>query len=150
VAVVYDTAAGAARLYVNGQRVATGPITHPLSVVEDLNVYLGRAQWTDPHFAGEFDEFRVYRGTFLDDEVAATFAAGPDQLPTLAPALSVRTLGRQARSDLAGQRHWIQPRIQCHAGHRDRLDRPVPGAPTVEGDMLKSFVPIAGRKAIIG
>jgi hypothetical protein len=88
-AVVYDTAAGAVRLFVNGARVATGPLTHPLSVLEDLNVYLGRSQWTDPYFAGEFDEFRIYRGTFFDDQVLAGYVAGPDTLPDLTPVPSL-------------------------------------------------------------
>lgn len=83
---VYDTAAGAARLYRDGQRVATGPIVLPLSVVEDLNVYLGRSQWTDPVFAGEFDEFRIYSGSLTEDQVAMTFAAGPNTVPDLTPA----------------------------------------------------------------
>jgi hypothetical protein len=84
-AVAYDTAAGAVRLYRDGQRVATGPITHPLSVLEDINVYLGRSQWTDPYFAGEFDEVRIYQGALSDADIAATFAAGPDALPDTEP-----------------------------------------------------------------
>lgn len=84
-ALVYDTASGAARLYVNGQRVAIGAIVHPLSVLEDINVYLGRSQWTDPYFAGEFDELRVYEGALLDREVALSYAAGPDTLPDFSP-----------------------------------------------------------------
>jgi hypothetical protein len=145
VAVVYDTAAGAARLYVNGQRLATGPITHPLSVVEDLNVYLGRAQWTDPHFAGEFDEFRVYRGTFLDDEVAAAFAAGADQLPDLTPQprlgfslvndnlelswpVSATGFILESATALGAETDWTT----------------VSTEPTVEGDMNKVAVPVTG------
>jgi hypothetical protein len=88
-AVVYDWAAGSVRLYRNGVRVQTGPVTYPLSVIEDRNVYLGRSQWTDPYFAGEYDEFRIYAGTYLDDDVAATYAAGPGQLPSPAPSLGV-------------------------------------------------------------
>lgn len=84
-AVVYDTASGAARLYVNGQRTSTGVIVHPLTVLEDINVYLGRSNWTDPLYAGEFDEFRIWSGALLDAEVLAGFQAGPDELPDLTP-----------------------------------------------------------------
>lgn len=95
VTVVYDTAAGAARLYLNGQRVASGPITLPLSVIEDLNVYLGRSNWTDTFFAGQFDEFRIYTGTMLDDEVLASFNAGPDAGNSTSPSISASVNGSQ-------------------------------------------------------
>lgn len=88
-AVIYDTASGAARLYVNGERRSTAVIVHPLSVLEDINVYLGRSNWTDPLYAGEFDEFRIYQGALLDREVMAGFQAGPDELPDLTPAPSL-------------------------------------------------------------
>jgi hypothetical protein len=93
--VAYDAAAGAVRLYRDGVRVQTGGVTYPLSVVEDLNVYLGRSQWTDPLFAGEFDEFRIYRGALSDAQVAASYAAGPNALPdvTPAPTLTISAAG---------------------------------------------------------
>ncbi|MCL4177901.1 MAG: hypothetical protein KJ072_09165 [Verrucomicrobia bacterium] len=148
VAVVYDTAAGAARLYVNGQRVATGPITLPLSAVEDLNVYLGRAQWTDPNFAGEFDEFRVWRGTFLDDEVASAFAAGPDQLPDLTPAPGLTFVLSNGNLELS----W--PVSAAGFGLESTLTlgtgadwTPVPAQPVVEGDRLKVSVAADGAEA---
>ena len=147
VALVYDTAAGAARLYVNGQRLATGPITLPLSVVEDLNVYLGRAQWTDPHFAGEFDEFRVYRGTFLDDEVAAAFAAGPDQLPDLTPAPSL-VFGL---ADGALELSWPVSATDfilesAPALSSEAVWTTVATEPTVEGEMNTVTVPATGAE----
>ncbi|MCP5522997.1 MAG: hypothetical protein H7A46_15790 [Verrucomicrobiales bacterium] len=70
----------------NGDRKSTGTIVHPLTVLEDINVYLGRSNWTDPLYTGEFDEFRVYQGALLDSEVMAGYVAGPDQLPDLTPA----------------------------------------------------------------
>jgi hypothetical protein len=148
VAVVYDTAAGAARLYLNGARVATGPISLPLSVVEDLNVYLGRAQWTDPKFAGEFIEFRIYEGTFLDDELAATFAAGPDQLPDLTPAprLDVR------RVDGNLELTWPATADEFELDSSPSLGptatwAPVSGTPTVEDGLIRLTVPLGNDEA---
>jgi hypothetical protein len=82
VAVTYDFLAGSARLFVNGQRVAIGAATIPLSSINDINNWLGRSNWPDPFFAGQFNEFRIYDGALLDAEVAASFAAGPETLPS--------------------------------------------------------------------
>jgi hypothetical protein len=85
-AVVYDWPAGNVRLYYNGARCGSGIATLPLSVVEDLNVWLGRSQWNDPFFAGAYNEFRIYDGVLEEEEVLASFTAGPDQLVAPAPA----------------------------------------------------------------
>lgn len=94
VAVVYDAAAGVARLYVDGVRVDTEPVTHPFSSWQqfDVNNWLGRSNWPDAYFDGQFNEFRIWSGAMNDDQVAARFAAGPDSLedpPTEAPELTV-------------------------------------------------------------
>ena len=89
VAVVYDPVSGAARLYLNGQLVQAAAASLPLTVVQDRNVWLGRSQWSaDPFFNGLFNEFRVYDGALLDDQIAASYAAGPENFagPTEAPA----------------------------------------------------------------
>jgi hypothetical protein len=92
VALVYDFVAGTALLYVNGQRVSSGPIGIPLGAINDLNVWLGRSNWPDPYFNGQLDEFRIYNGVLSDAAVAASFAAGQDALlgtpPTLGAAQS--------------------------------------------------------------
>lgn len=88
-AVTYNFSAGAARLYLNGQRIATGTATIPLSSINDVNVWLGRSQWPDPNFTGLFNEFRIYDGALSDGQIAADFNAGPDFLPS---DLAARTL----------------------------------------------------------
>jgi hypothetical protein len=92
-AVVYDYPRGVARLYVNGQRAGTGVATFPLSVVDDRNDWLGRSQWQDPYFNASFDEFRIYNGPMLDNDIAASFAAGPNALPVPKPVLGVALVG---------------------------------------------------------
>jgi hypothetical protein len=148
VAIVYDTAAGAARLYLNGQRVATGPVTLPLSVVEDINVYLGRAQWTDPKFAGDFIEFRIYEGTYLDDELAATFAAGPDQLPDLTPAprLDVMLVDGNLELSWPGTADNFELQSSTSIGPAATWT-PVPGTPTVVDGSIRFSVPLSGDGA---
>jgi hypothetical protein len=148
VAVVYDTAAGAARLYVNGQRAATGQITHPLSVVEDLNVYLGRAQWTDPLFAGEFDEFRIYQGTFLDDEVALAYAAGPDQLPDLTPAPRLQAAVSDGNIELSWPESATDFDLESSATLGLGADwTTVTQEPIVEDGIKKVSLPITGAES---
>lgn len=84
-AIVYDVPAAAAHLYINGVRAVSGAVTLPLSVVEDINVYLGRSAWTDSFFNGRYNEFRIYDGVLAGADIAATFAAGPDALPDTNP-----------------------------------------------------------------
>jgi hypothetical protein len=93
VAVSYDFVAGSASLYVNGQRVATGPAPIPLNAINDINVWLGRSNWPDPYFNGLFDEFRIYSGVLSDAAVAANYAAGPDASLGGRPLLRVNRLG---------------------------------------------------------
>ncbi|MBI3416851.1 MAG: LamG domain-containing protein [Verrucomicrobia bacterium] len=85
VVVAYNYAAGAARLFVNGQRVAIGAIVSLLAQIDDVNVWLGKSNYRDPFFTGTMNEFRIYDGVLLDAEVAANFANGPDALPGTAP-----------------------------------------------------------------
>lgn len=82
VALSYDITAGFARLYVNGKKVSTGIASIPLSGLNDINNWLGRSNWPDPYFTGQFDEFRIYEGALVDSQIAATYAAGPDALPS--------------------------------------------------------------------
>lgn len=85
-AVVYNASARWIKFYVNGQPVATNTTTIALKSVQDVNVWLGKSNWTaDPNFTGDLDEFRIYDGVLTDDEVSLTMAAGPDKLPPASP-----------------------------------------------------------------
>jgi hypothetical protein len=50
-----------------------------------VNNWLGRSQWNDNMFSGRYNEFRIWEGAFSEADVAAAYAAGPDQLPVVAP-----------------------------------------------------------------
>ena len=78
----------------NGQRAGTAAATLPLSVVDDRNVWIGRSQWPgDPLFNGELDEFRIYDGPFLDSDIAAHYAAGPNTIAAPPVQLSISVSG---------------------------------------------------------
>jgi hypothetical protein len=93
IAVSYNSVVGGSSLYLNGQRVATGPASIPLRAITDINVWLGRSNWADPSFNGFFDEFRIYNGALSDSAVASSYAAGPDALLGGRPALLVSRSG---------------------------------------------------------
>jgi glucose/arabinose dehydrogenase/type 1 glutamine amidotransferase/PKD repeat protein len=93
VALSYDFTAGTTLLYVNGQRVANGVAAIPLGAITDVNVWLGRSNWPDPYFNGQFDEFRIHNGALSDAAVAASYAAGPNFLPGEIPNLVLTNLG---------------------------------------------------------
>ena len=93
VAVSYDFLAGTSGLFLNGQRIATGAALVPLNQINDVNVWLGKSQWNDPYFNGQFDEFRIYNGALSDQQLAASYAAGADALFGPAPKLTVQLNG---------------------------------------------------------
>ncbi len=98
VVISYSSTGNNARLYSNGALVASGPASKPLSAMagRDLNVWLGRSQYNDPYFAGKYNEFRIYQGAMTPAQVAASFAAGADNLPvppSAAPKLTVQRIG---------------------------------------------------------
>jgi hypothetical protein len=81
IAVTYDYNGNSARLYRDGVQVQSGPAAVPLHLINDVNNWLGRAQWGDPMFQGKFNEFRIWEGALSADQVAANFAAGPNTVP---------------------------------------------------------------------
>jgi hypothetical protein len=143
-AIVYDYPRGVVRLYVNGLRAGTAAAILPLSVVDDRNDWIGRSQWTDPYFNGSIDEFRIYSGPFIDSDVAAHFAAGPNTLISYRPTLSVVSL-------TSNQLTLSWP---TNAGNFSLTGSPVvaPGAvwnpaggtPTVAGQNYQVTVPVSG------
>ncbi|MFO1501717.1 MAG: LamG domain-containing protein [Verrucomicrobiota bacterium] len=94
----YSAPATTARLFVDGQEVgANYAMTYTLAGLgSTANNWLGHSQYVqDGDFAGSIAEFRIYDGTFSDREVAASFAAGPDNLPGDAVQLVVAKAGGQ-------------------------------------------------------
>ncbi|MBN2506877.1 MAG: cadherin-like domain-containing protein [Verrucomicrobia bacterium] len=81
VVVTYHTGVNTCRMYLNGAMVATRTAPTPLSVINDVNMWIGRSQWGgDAYFNGVFDELRIYEGTMSEGDVVVSRAAGPDAL----------------------------------------------------------------------
>ncbi len=139
-AVVYDTEHSVARLYINGARVATAPVSLPLTVIEDINVWLGRSQFNDSFFNGSYDEFRIYNGPLLDADVAASFAAGPNSLAVTAPSVAIGKVGSNIEitwpESAAG--YVLQSASQVGGTYA-----PTAVTPTTNGGVVKATVPVA-------
>jgi hypothetical protein len=90
-AIVYNYEQNYSRLYSNGVLVVSGDAYTRLGSIDDVNNWLGRSNWNDSMFQGKYNEFRMYDGAISSSAVAASYAAGPDTLPSTEtqPKLSV-------------------------------------------------------------
>ncbi len=90
-AITYNFNANVAMMYSNAVVVATNLAPISPKVINDVNNWLGRSQWGDNMFQGKFDEFRIWEGALSGEDVAASYAAGPNTLPvpTVKPTLTV-------------------------------------------------------------
>jgi hypothetical protein len=86
VACVYDTDSAATptmKVYVNGVFIRQRTNCFAMSVVDDIECWLGRSHYTgDPGFKGTIDEFRIYDYPISAPWVMSAFNAGPNALPT--------------------------------------------------------------------
>lgn len=85
----HSAATTTSRLFVDGvESGSNNGMTYTLADLAPLsNVWLGHSQYVqDADFGGSIAEFRVYRGTFQDADVASSMAAGPDLLASEADA----------------------------------------------------------------
>ena len=80
VALVWDgNTSGKAALYRDGRLVGYNDLHFALSELNDVNNWLGRAQYFNgPNFAGSYDEFRIYDKALTPMEVYFSEKAGPD------------------------------------------------------------------------
>ena len=77
----YNSGSGVAKVFVNGVLVRSGVAIYPLAAVTGANNWLGRSQFSDPYWKGDYQEFRMYEGSMSEGDVALSYAAGPDTLP---------------------------------------------------------------------
>jgi hypothetical protein len=85
----WDEASGVVKYYENGKEVGGLPSGVLMSDINDVNVWLGRSQFTaDANFQGQYDEFRLYNRVLSGSEVLGDFQAGPDVVTGGAPNVS--------------------------------------------------------------
>jgi cytochrome c len=144
VVVSYDFISGDAVLYVNGQHVANGPAVIPLSAIYDLNVWLGRSNWTDPNLNASLDEFRIYGGVLSDSEIAAKFALGPDALFGARPRLEAShvTNNLQLIWPLDSAGYVLQQTTNLQGAV---VWRTVPNPPAIQGYQYKLLLPVTNQ-----
>jgi hypothetical protein len=86
VAVVVDSQSGELALYLNGTLNASRALLQPLTAVEDVNAWIGRSQFAiDADLDADVTEFRIYDRALGADELAASYALGPDVSFTTTP-----------------------------------------------------------------
>ncbi|MET0411755.1 MAG: LamG-like jellyroll fold domain-containing protein, partial [Polyangiaceae bacterium] len=79
VAAVIDAPSERILLYQDGELVGSREFTRSLSQVDDVNVWLGRSQFTrDPYLAARLLEFRIYGAPLDAAALRASFRAGSD------------------------------------------------------------------------
>lgn len=146
VVVTWSNTGNVARLYTNGVLVATSTAPRPISALagRDLNNWLGQSQWSaDAHFAGAYNEFRLYSGAMTPSQVAASFQAGPDSLPIAAPNLAAQITGAnlllswpadaagfelQSTTSLSPATQWTSLGAGAVAGNRRQITVPLDSA----------------------
>jgi hypothetical protein len=80
VACVWDDSIKEIRIYINGELAQRGTTTMNLSAVTRQNAFIGDSSYPgDPYFTGSVDEFRIYDTALTDEDVMASFDAGPNQ-----------------------------------------------------------------------
>jgi len=82
VAVTFDAATETLALYLDGAFESSKTTTDTpirLSVINDINVWLGRSQYAaDPDLGATIEEFRVYSAALSAAQVRSSYAAGPN------------------------------------------------------------------------
>jgi hypothetical protein len=90
VVVTWDEPTGRLTTYENGRQVATVVTDDTMDDINDINVWLGRSNWTgDANAQGEYDEVRFYNHLLSPSEVLGNTFAGPNKLSTEATAVTI-------------------------------------------------------------
>ncbi|TWT29340.1 hypothetical protein KOR34_52500 [Posidoniimonas corsicana] len=119
---------GTLNLYLNGALVNSGPVVGagtaaPIDItnMNEVNSWLGRAQWADPLFDGSYNEFNVYDHALSAGEVTANFNAGPVPGELAVPTLVIdRLTGEMMIANQTGEQLQLTGfRIDSAAGSLD-------------------------------
>lgn len=79
VTVVIDSPSNALSLYLDGRWLATETLARRLSEIDDVNCWLGMAQFeNDPTLSATLTEFRLYHRALTPTEIELSHELGPD------------------------------------------------------------------------
>jgi hypothetical protein len=95
-AVVWDGPEENISMYLDGQLVTDNQTHFALTELVDNNNWLGRAQWPDTMYVGNYNEFRIYDYALTPDEVLGNFEAGPGVVTPEPSGLALLALGVMA------------------------------------------------------
>ncbi len=149
IVITYSSTGGVARIYSNGVllRTVTGTLP-PLSAMnnQDVNNWLGRSQFVaDADFTGSYNEFRLYSGAMTPSQVAASHAAGPNNLPSPevpAPQLAAEISGSNLNLSWPAEATGFQLESTTALGTGAAWT--AAGNGTVSGGRFRATVPIDG------
>jgi hypothetical protein len=76
---VIDSTTNALSLFLDGEWLATETLAQRLSEIDDVNCWLGMAQYeNDPGLSATLAEFRLYHRALTRAEIELSHALGPD------------------------------------------------------------------------
>jgi hypothetical protein len=108
---------GEIKVYENGAQVSSMIIGTQMSDIHDVNVWLGRSNWTgDENLQGEYDEFRVYDRVLALPEIQLNEAVGPDN--AFGQPLAVRITAPQ----LLGTGQTVAPTVSADFSSISNVD----------------------------
>ncbi len=83
VAITWSEFDNKSKVYVNGASISDGTALHvTLAEFNDVNNWLGRAQWDDAGFTGSINEFRIYDEALSPEWITEHYTTGADEVPT--------------------------------------------------------------------
>lgn len=79
VALVVDGPGQTMKLYLDAVEQASGTLNQPLSLLDDVNAWIGLSQFdSDPYFEGSVSEFRIYDAPLGAADLQLSLSLGPD------------------------------------------------------------------------
>ena len=103
VLVTWDEAAGRLTAYEDGRQVSTVTTDDEMSDLNDVNVWLGRSNWTaDSNTQGEFEEVRLYDYALTPGQALGSTFAGPNKLSSEATPVTISAQPQNATAAETG------------------------------------------------
>lgn len=116
IVVTWDEPTGRLTTYQNGVQVSTGVTDDKMSDINDVNVWLGRSNWTgDANLEGEYNEVRIYDAVLTQRQALGNLQAGytvinnADVAPTFVVAPATQSVLEGGNLRLNAEVHGSTP-----------------------------------------